>query len=84
MIRRRNRSATNKLEGDPRMPTRLMFPLVLVLLAGFVVVTQPFTSMGDARGPGFADLLNGGAAMVLFVLAAIVMLIGRVRARRAR
>ena len=66
------------------MPTRLMFPLVLVLLAGFVVVTQHLTSMGDARGPGFADLLNGGAAMVLFVLAAIVMLIGRVRARRAR
>jgi hypothetical protein len=66
------------------MPPRLIFPLVLVFLAGLVVMTQPFTSIGNARGPGFADLFNGGAALVLFVLAAIVMLIGLVLARRAQ
>jgi hypothetical protein len=64
------------------MPTRLMLPLLLVFLAGIVVLAQPFASMGNGIGPSFADLLNGGAALALFLLAAIAALIGRSRARR--
>jgi hypothetical protein len=72
------------LKEDAQMPIRLMLPLLLVFLAGIVFLAQPFGSMGNGMGPGFADLLNGGAALALFLLAGIAALIGRSRARRAR
>jgi hypothetical protein len=76
------RSLFRSPERRCQMPTRLMLPLLLVFLAGIVVLAQPFASMGNGIGPGFADLLNGGAALALFLLAAIAALIGRSRARR--
>jgi hypothetical protein len=75
------RSLFRSPERKCQMP-RLMLPLLLVFLAGIVVLAQPFASMGNGIGPGFADLLNGGAALALFLLAAIAALIGRSRARR--
>jgi hypothetical protein len=48
---------------------------IVPLLLGFaglcVALFAPFKAMGDAIGPGYADLMNGGAGMTLLLLAGL-------------
>lgn len=62
-----------------------MKALLLILLFGgaAVAVLSPLKAQGDALwGPGFGDLLNGGVAMALMLVAGILAFVmkGRMRA----
>jgi hypothetical protein len=64
------------------MPSQLVLPLILIICAIIVVLTNPLATIGNSYGPGFADLLNGGSAMLLIILAGIFALAARARAGR--
>jgi hypothetical protein len=66
------------------MPSQLVVPFLFVLFAIITVLTNPLTSIGNSYGPGWADVLNGGAAMLLILLAGISALVARIRAGRKR
>lgn len=61
-----------------------MKALLLILLFGgaAVAVLGPLKAQGDALwGPGFGDLLNGGVAMALMLVAGILAFVMKARMR---
>jgi hypothetical protein len=64
------------------MQSQLVLPFLLVVFAIITVLAQPLTSIGNSYGPGWADVLNGGAAMLLILLAGMAGLVARMRAGR--
>lgn len=63
------------------MPMQLLVPGLFVLLAVLTVLTNPLTTLGNSYGPGWADILNGGLGLVFLILAGVLGLILRRKAR---
>lgn len=58
--------------------------LILLFSGAAVAVLNPLQAQGDALwGPGFGDLLNGGVAMALMLLAGGMAFAMKARMRRA-
>lgn len=65
------------------MPSTMVWPLIFVILAICTALFDPVGPIGDRIGPGWGDLLNGGAGFVFLILAAVSGLMARRRPRRA-
>jgi hypothetical protein len=64
------------------MPAGMVWPLIFVLLCVFTELLDPLSPVGDRIGPGWGDVLNGGAGILFLILAAVSGIIAR-RASRA-
>lgn len=47
--------------------------------AQLIALTSPFKAYGDSIKPGVGDLMNGGIALTLLILAAVAALVMRKR-----
>jgi hypothetical protein len=56
--------------------------IVLLVLGLGVVLLNPLYALGNSYGPGWGDVLNGGAGLVLLLLAGIVGITAVLRNRR--
>ena len=65
------------------MPAGMVWPLIFVLLCVFTELFDPLSPVGDRIGPGWGDVLNGGAGFLLLILAAVSAIMTRRRARQA-
>jgi hypothetical protein len=64
------------------MPASMVWPLIFVLLCVFTELLEPLGPVGDRIGPGWGDVLNGGAGFLLLILAPVSGIIAQRRARR--
>jgi hypothetical protein len=66
------------------MPTSVLVGLVLIFLGLAIVVFNPLVPLGASLGPGWGDILNGSAGLVLLVVGVFVAWVGGRKARANR
>jgi hypothetical protein len=66
------------------MAKSVVAAIALIFLGVTIAVFNPLFPVGSGYGPGWGDVLNGGAALLLLLAGAIVALVGALRhGRRA-
>ncbi len=51
--------------------------LIFIVSALGIAMLQPFRTIGSSIGPGWSDALNGGIALVLLGVGAVIVLVMR-------
>jgi hypothetical protein len=65
------------------MPKSVVAGLVLIFLGLAVAVFNPLVPLGHNVGPGWGDILNGGAGLLLLLAGVVVAWLGGRKANRA-
>jgi hypothetical protein len=65
------------------MPKSVIAGLALIFLGLAVAVFNPLVPLGHSLGPGWGDILNGGAGLLLLLAGAVVAWVGGRKRNRA-
>ena len=68
-------------QENPR-PQLVVAPVIIAMAAVLIALGRPFQALGDRRRPGLGDVLNGGASLLLLVIAGVWAVVAIVRRRR--